>query len=147
GRDSKIDPVDIKPGFDLANLAGNGRIATGDVNMVPVGLYAKAALEKLGVWSSVEPKMMMAPNVRAALASVARNEVPLGIVYATDAKVGGVKVVGVFPENSHDPIIYPVAATVNAKPETMQYLAFLRSAAAASIFERYGFSVLAKPTS
>src|SRR6516225_9321694 len=57
GRDSNIDQVDIKPGFDLAELAGGGRIATGDINTVPVGLYAKAALEKLGVWSSVEPKM------------------------------------------------------------------------------------------
>src|SRR5215469_11123169 len=93
GRDSKIDHVDIKPGFDLAKLAGGGRIATGDVNAaVPVGLYAKAALEKLGVWSSVEPKMMMASNVRAALAYVARKEATLGIVYATDANVGGVKV-------------------------------------------------------
>ena len=91
--------------------------------------------------------MMMASNVRTALAYVARNEARLGIVYATDAKVGGVKVVGVFPDNSHDPIIYPVAATVNAKSETMQYLAFLRSTAAKSTFEGYGFSVLAKPTS
>src|SRR6516164_1057483 len=147
GRDSNIDQVDIKPGFDLAELAGGGQIATGDINTVPVGLYAKAALEKLGVWSSVEPKMVMAPNVRRALAYVARKEATLGIVYATDANVDGVKVVGVFPENSHDPIIYPVAATVNAKPETMQYLAFLRSAAAKSIFESYGFSVLSKPIS
>src|SRR6516225_3993985 len=113
GRDSNIDQVDIKPGFDLAELAGGGRIATGDINTVPVGLYAKAALEKLGVWSSVEPKMAMTVNVRAALAYVARGEAPLGIVYATDAKVEpGVKVIGVFPDNSHDPIIYPVAATV-----------------------------------
>ena len=147
-KDSKIDHVDIKPGFDLAKLAGDGRIATGDVKAVPVGLYAKAALEKLGVWSSVEPKMAMTVNVRAALAYVARGEAPLGIVYATDAKIEpGVKVVGVFPDNSHDPIIYPVAATVNAKPETMQYLALLRSSGAKSIFEGYGFSVLAKPTS
>jgi molybdate transport system substrate-binding protein len=99
------------------------------------------------VWSTVEPKMAMTVNVRAALAYVARREGPLGIVYATDAKVEpDVKVVGVFPDNTHDPIIYSVAATVNAKPETMQYLAFLRSAAAKSIFEGYGFSVLAKPT-
>jgi molybdate transport system substrate-binding protein len=147
-KNSKIDHVDIKPGFDLAKLAGDGRIATGDVKAVPVGLYAKAALENLGVWPSVEPKMAMTVNVRAALAYVARGEAPLGIVYATDAKVEpGVKVVGVFPDNSHDPIIYPMAATVNAKPETTQYLAFLRSAAAKSIFEGYGFSVLAKPTS
>ena len=88
--------------------------------------------------------MAMAPNVRAALAYVARKEAPLGIVYATDANVGGVKVVGVFPENSHNPIIYPVAATVNAKPETMQYLAFLRSAAAKSKFESYGLGAGAK---
>ena len=147
-KDSKIDHVDIKSGFDLAKLAGDGRIATGDVKAVPVGLYAKAALENLGLWQSVEPKMAMTVNVRAALAYVARGEAPLGIVYATDARVEpGVKVIGVFPDNSHDPIIYPVAATVNAKPETMQYLAFLRSTAAKSTFEGYGFSVLAKPTS
>jgi len=147
-KDSKINHVDIEPGFDLAKLAGDGRIATGDVKAVPVGLYAKAALENLGVWASVEPKMAMAVNVRAALAYVARGEAPLGIVYATDAKIEpGVKVIGVFPDNSHDPIIYPMAATVNAKPETVQYLAFLRSSAAKPIFERYGFSVVAKPTS
>jgi molybdate transport system substrate-binding protein len=147
-KDSKIDHVDIEPGFDLAKLANDGRIATGDVQEVPVGLYAKAALKKLGVWPSVASKMAMTVNVRAALAYVVRGEAPLSIVYATDAKIeSGVKVVGVFPDNSHDPIIYPVAATVNAKSETIQYLALLRSAAAKSIFEGYGFSVLAKPTS
>jgi molybdate transport system substrate-binding protein len=147
-KDSKIDHVDIEPGFDLAKLAGDGRIATGDVKAVPVGLYAKAALEKLGVWPSVESKMAMAVNVRAALTYAARGEARLGIVYATDAEIEpGVKVVGIFPDNSHDPIIYPVAATVNAKSETLQYLAFLRSMAARPTFEGYGFSVLAKPTS
>jgi molybdate transport system substrate-binding protein len=145
-KSSEIDHVDIVPGFDLAKLAGHGWIATGEVKSVPVGLYAKAALEKLGVWQSVEPKMAMTANVRAALVLVARNIAPLGIVYLTDAKVEpGVKVVGIFPGNSHDPIIYPEAATMNAKPETGQYLAFLRSAAAKSIFEGYGFSVLAQP--
>ena len=148
GKDSKIDHVDIKLGCDLAKLAGDGRIATVDVTEVPVGLYAKAALGKLGVWPSVESKMAMTVNVRAALAYAARGKAPLSIVYATDAKIEpGVKVVGVFPDNSDDPIIYPVAATVNAKPGTIQYLAFLRSAAAKSTFERYGFPVLAKPTS
>jgi molybdate transport system substrate-binding protein len=147
-KDSKIDKVAIKPGFDLAALAGDGRIATGDVKAVPVGLYAQAALQKLGVWSAVEPKMAMTANVRAALVLVARGEAPLGIVYATDAKVEpGVKIVGVFPDDSHDPIIYPVAATTGAKPATTQYLAFLHSQAAKSIFESYGFSFLVKPTS
>jgi molybdate transport system substrate-binding protein len=147
-RDSKIDNVAIKPGFDLAKLAGDGRIATGDVKAVPVGLYAQAALQKLGVWDSVEPKMAMTQNVRAALTLVARGEAPLGIVYSTDAKVEpGVKVVATFPEDSHDPIIYPIAATTTAKPDVTAYLVFLRSAAAKTILENYGFSVLMKPTS
>ena len=99
-KDSKIGNVTIAPGFDLAKLAGDGRIATGDVKAVPVGIYAQAALEKLGVWAAVEPKMAMTANVRAALILVARGEAPLGIVYSTDAKVEpGVKVVGVFPED------------------------------------------------
>jgi molybdate transport system substrate-binding protein len=148
GKDSKIDHVDIEPGFDLAKLADDGWIATGDVKEVPVGLYAKAELERLGVWASVESKMAMMVNVRAALAYAADGEALLSIVYATDAKIEpGVKVVGVFPDNPDDPIVYPVAATANAKPGTTQYLAFLRSAEAKSIFEGYGFSVLAKPTS
>jgi len=147
-KDSKIDHVAIEPGFDLAKLAGDGRIATGDVAAVPVGIYAKAALQKLGAWSAVEPKMAMTGNVRAALILVARGEAPLGIVYSTDAKVEpGVKIVGVFPESSHDPIIYPVAATADAKPDATPYLAFLRSLGAKTIFDGYGFTVLAKPTS
>jgi molybdate transport system substrate-binding protein len=147
-KDSKIDNAAIGPGFDLAKLAGDGRIATGDVKAVPVGIYAQAALEKLGVWSSVEPKMAMTGNVRAALVLVARGEAPLGIVYSTDAKVEpGVKVVGVFPESSHDPIIYPAAATIGAKPDATAYLEFLRSAASKTIFDNYGFTFLAKPTS
>jgi molybdate transport system substrate-binding protein len=147
-KDSKIDNVTIKPGFDLAGLAGQGRIATGDVKAVPVGIYAQAALEKLGVWPAVEPKMAMTANVRAALVLVARGEAPLGIVYSTDAKVEpGVKVIGVFPEDSHPPIIYPIAATTSAKPDAAPYLEFLRSQAAKTIFEKYGFTVLTKPTS
>jgi molybdate transport system substrate-binding protein len=147
-KDSKIDKVTIGQNFDLAGLAGDGRIATGDVKAVPVGIYAQAALEKLGVWSAVEPKMAMTANVRAALTLVARGEAPLGIVYATDAKVEpGVKIVGVFPEDSHPPIIYPAAVTTGAKPDATPYLAFLRSQAAKSIFEGYGFTLIAKPTS
>ena len=97
-KDSKIDQVTIGKGFDLAKLAGDGKIATGDVKAVPVGKYAKAALEKLGAWQAAEPKFAMAESVRAALALVARGEAVLGIVYSTDAKVEpGVKIVGTFP--------------------------------------------------
>jgi len=146
-KDSKIDKVAIGNGFDLARLAGDGRIATGDVKSVPSGKYARAALEKLGSWQAAEPKFAMADNVRAALTLVARNEATLGIVYATDAKVEpGVKLVGTFPAGSHPAIIYPVAATTTAKPGTTDYLAFLRSMAAKNILEKYGFKFLLSPT-
>ncbi|MEH6951678.1 molybdate ABC transporter substrate-binding protein [Nitrobacter sp. NHB1] len=146
-KDSKIDHVAIEQGFDLAKLAGDGKVATGDVKAVPAGKYAKAALEKLGAWKAAEPKMAMAENVRAALALVARNEAVLGIVYSTDAKIEpGVKIVGTFPASSHPPIIYPVAATSTAHQGAADYLAFLRSSDAKAIFEKYGFSFLVSPT-
>lgn len=147
-KDSRIANVTIAPGFDLAKLAGDGRIVTGDVRAVPVGKYAKAALEKLGAWTAAESKFAMAESVRAALTLVARGEAVLGIVYETDAKVEpNVKIVGTFPTDSHPAIVYPVALTVNAKPEGAQYLAFLRSQTAKSVFETYGFTFLVRPTS
>jgi molybdate transport system substrate-binding protein len=147
-KDSKIDSVTIGQGFDLAKLAGDGKIATGDVKAVPVGKYAKAALEKLGAWQAAEPKFAMAESVRAALTLVARGEAALGIVYATDAKVEpGVKIVGTFPADSHPSIIYPVAATTTARAEAADYLAFMRSSAAKTVFEKYGFTFLIRPTS
>jgi molybdate transport system substrate-binding protein len=147
-KDSKLANVTIAPGFDLAKLAGDGRIVTGDVRAVPVGRYAKAALEKLGAWAAAEGKFAMTENVRAALTLVARGEAALGIVYATDAKAEpNVKVVGVFPADSHPPIVYPVALTVNAKPDAAQYLAFLQSRTAKAVFEAHGFTFLPRPTS
>ena len=147
-RDSKLDTVAIGKGFDIARLAGDGRIAVADVKAVPAGRYAKAALQTLGAWPAAEKKLAQAENVRAALAYVSRGEAPIGIVYATDARIDkGVKVVGIFPEGSHPPITYPVAATINAKPEAARYLDFLRTSGAKSIFEAFGFSFLIRPTS
>jgi molybdate transport system substrate-binding protein len=147
-RDSTVANVTIAQGFDLAKLAGDGRIATGDVQSVPVGKYAKAALEKLGSWNATASKFAMADNVRAALTLVARNEAVLGIVYETDAKVeSGVKIVAAFPRDSHPAIIYPVAVTKSAKAEAASYLEFLKSSAAKTIFEKYGFTFLIQPIS
>ena len=146
GRDSKLANVQIGPGFDIAKLAGDGRIAVADVSAVPAGKYAKAALEKLGAWEAAEPKLAPAENVRATLAFVARRETPIGIVYETDAKVEpNVKVIGAFPDGSYPPVTYPVAATSNAKADAMKYLQFLRSNAAKAVFEKYGFSYLVPP--
>lgn len=147
-KDSKVGDVAIGQGFDLAKLAGDGRIVTGDVKAVPVGKYAKAALEKLGSWAAAEPKFAMAENVRAALTLVGRGEAALGIVYETDAKVGpNVKIVGYFPAGSHPDITYPVAVTSTAKAGAAKYSAYLRSQTAKTIFEKYGFTFLVRPTS
>jgi len=147
-KDSKIGTVALASGFDLTKLVGNGRIVTGEVKSVPVGRYAVAALQKLGLWPSLEKRMATVENVRVALTLVARGEAELGIVYETDAKVEpGVKIVGHFPPDSHPAIVYPVAATAGAKPDAARYLDFLQSMAAKAVFENYGFSFLIKPTS
>jgi molybdate transport system substrate-binding protein len=144
-KESKISRVDIAQGFDLAALAGTGRIAVGEVKSVPAGRYARAALEKLGSWAAVEGRLAMADNVRAALILVARGEAPLGIVYETDAKAEpGVKVIGAFPAGSHPAIVYPAAATAKAQPAADKYLAFLRSGTAVVAFEGHGFTYLVK---
>jgi molybdate transport system substrate-binding protein len=147
-KDSRLDHVAIGDGFDIAKLAGDGRIAVADVKAVPAGLYAKAALEKLGSWTAAEPKLAQAENVRATLAFVARGETPIGIVYETDARVEPkVKIIGGFPDGSYPPVTYPVAATATGKAAAARYLGFLAMPAAKAIFERYGFSFLIKPVS
>lgn len=135
--------VDIKPGFPLAELLGEGRLATGDPDHVPVGKYAKTALEKLGVWGRIEGKLARADNVRAALALVERGECPLGVVYSTDAAISKkVKIVGTFPEGSHPPVTYP-AALIKGKdtPDARSFLTFLKTPEAKAVFEKYGFTV------
>ena len=136
--------LDIKPGFDLAGALKGGHLAMADPDSVPAGKYGKAALEKLGVWNSVRAAVAPAENVRAALLFVSRREVPLGIVYATDAAADPrVKIAGMFPEDTHPPIIYPAALTADSKlPGAARLLEFLASPAARSIFEKRGFTVL-----
>ena len=101
--------VDIKPGFPLASLLGDGKLAMANPDSVPAGKYGKAALQKLGVWDRSRKRWRSAEDVRAALLFVSRKEAPLGIVYQTDAAADkGVKVGGVFPADTYPPIIYPV---------------------------------------
>ncbi len=107
--DSKIS-LKIEPHFALAAAVGKSRLATGDPDSVPVGRYAHEALTNLGVWDEVAARLVRADSVRSALAFVDRGEAALGIVYATDAMVDkNVRVVGMFPADSHMPIIYPAA--------------------------------------
>jgi molybdate transport system substrate-binding protein len=140
----KAQPIDIKPGFDLAKALGDGRLSMANVDSVPAGKYGKAALEKLGVWASVSNKIAQAENVRAALLLVSRGEAPLGIVYQTDAAADpNVKIIGTFPEDSHPPIIYPIALTASANnPDAASFLDYIKSTKAKPLFEAQGFTVL-----
>jgi molybdate transport system substrate-binding protein len=140
------DRVEIGPGLDLAGLLGEGRLAMALVDSVPAGVYGKAALENLGLWSAVEPQVAQADNVRAALAFVATGEAPYGIVYATDAAAeANVTIVGTFPKDSHPPIVYPAADLANRDTAAeADFMTFLRGAEARAAFERQGFSVLAR---
>jgi molybdate transport system substrate-binding protein len=128
----------------LAAAIGQSRLATGEISSVPVGRYAKSALEKLGLWTEIQPRLAQSESVRAALALVARGEASLGIVYETDAKAEPrVKVVATFPEDTHPPIIYPFALTANAKGEgPARFLAYLQAGAARTVFISQGFTVL-----
>jgi molybdate transport system substrate-binding protein len=141
----KAQPVEIKAGFDLAKVVGDGRLSMANVDSVPAGKYGKAALEKLGVWESVSGKIAQAENVRAALLLVSRGEAPAGIVYRTDAASDpSVAVIGTFPADAHPPIVYPIALTANAgHPDAAVFLTFLKSAKARPFFDAQGFTVLA----
>ena len=144
GPASSTIALEIKPGFALAQALGEGRLAVADPDSVPAGKYARQALTTLGVWGSVAERLVRAENVRVALTYVARGEAPLGIVYETDARAEPkVKIIGTFPENSHLPIVYPVALTAGAtSAEARAFLAYVEGPQAAEVFRHYGFIVL-----
>lgn len=140
---SKID-LKIEKGFGLRTALGDGRLAMGNVDAVPAGRYGKAALEALGVWRSVADRLAQAENVRMALTLVSRGEAPLGIVYRTDAASDpNVRIVGLFPDGTHPPIVYPMALlSTSTNPDAQAFVDFLKSPKARSFFEKQGFSVL-----
>jgi molybdate transport system substrate-binding protein len=135
--------IELKPGADLAGALGGGRLAVGQVKSVPAGKYAKAALENLGLWASVEGKLAEAENVRAALLLVSRGEASLGIVYQTDAASDpGVKIIATFPDGTHPPIIYPAALAKKAGANAAAFFDYIKSGKAQALFEAQGFTAL-----
>jgi molybdate transport system substrate-binding protein len=135
--------IKIAPKFPLAAALGNGHWVTGDPDSVPAGRYAKAALQHLGVWDSLLPGLVRADNVRGALTLVARGEVAFGIVYETDAMVDSkVRVVDIFPADSHPLIVYPMALTKGASAQATAFVRYVRGAEAAAVFRKFGFAVL-----
>jgi molybdate transport system substrate-binding protein len=133
--------TEIRPGFGLSQMLGDGRLSVADPDSVPAGKYAKAALMTLGVWNSVERRLVRGENVRAALNFVARGEAPLGIVYRTDAYAEKkVRIVATFAPDTHRPIVYPAAMVAGSRaPAARQLLDFLRSQRARAVFEKHGF--------
>ncbi|MBP0582126.1 molybdate ABC transporter substrate-binding protein [Labrys sp. LIt4] len=136
--------IELKPGVDLAGAIGEGKIAVGEVKTVPAGKYARAAFEKLGILKAVEPKFAQTDNVRAALALVARGEAKFGVVYATDAAADPkVKVVATFPEDSHEPIVYPFGLTaVSKSADAAGFLSYLKTPDGRKPFAKAGFTLL-----
>ena len=134
--------LSIVPRFKLAQALQGGRLALATVDSVPAGRYGKAALTALEVWDSVKDHLAQGEDVRATLAYVARGEAPLGIVYATDARIEPrVHVIATFPENTHEPIVYPAALTKDANPDAARFLSYLRGSEAGRIFAAAGFEV------
>lgn len=141
-RSAKFEKLPFtKEAFSTA--IGSGKITTGDPASVPVGKYAKAALEKFGLWAAIEPYFAFTDNVRAALMFVSREEAAMGIVYLSDARSEPkVKIVATFPADSHPPIVYPVALTSTAQGDASKKLiAFLKSKTARDIFVQQGFTL------
>ncbi len=138
----KMPALDLETA-DLAGLLGEGRLAMALVDAVPAGIYGKAALTALGQWPAVAPRVAQTANVRAALALVASGEAPMGVVYATDARAEpGVSVLAAFPDDSHQPILYPAAAVADGNmAEAGAFLVYLQSRAAREIFVQHGFGV------
>lgn len=135
--------IQMNKNFNLGSVI-TGKVCTGDTKSVPVGKYAKQSLTALGWWNQLEPKLVETADVRAALNFVARGECQVGIVYATDAAINkNVIISGVFPENTHTPIIYPIGIVKN-NMNTMKFYHFLQGDQAKAIFKQYGFTVLAK---
>ena len=135
--------TEIDSSYPLVDQLAGGKLAMGDPDHVPAGIYGKEALESLGFWEKVGPATARSKDVRAALALVERGECPLGVVYATDAAISAkVKVIGLFPESAHKPINYPAALIKESSTDAARdFLAFLQSDEARAIFKKYGFSV------
>ncbi len=131
-------------GQTLKDQLAHGRVAMALVEAVPAGIYGKAALVAAGLWSEVAPRVVQADNVRSALAFVALGEVPLGIVYGSDAMAEDrVTVLATFPADSHPPIRYPAAVVAGRDTSPARALLdYLKSDAARTTFMRHGFAAL-----
>ena len=118
------------------------KIGVGEPDVVPAGQYAKQVLQKLGLWEKVKDKVVFAKDVRTVLTYVETGNVEAGVVYKTDAVSSDkIKVAAIAPEESHEPIVYPVAILSGTKNQKAaeDFLAYMVSPEGKAIFEKYGF--------
>jgi molybdate transport system substrate-binding protein len=140
--DGGVQRVELARTDEFLHALAGGRLAVADTNAVPAGKYAREALIRMGTWPVLSARLAQGENVRAALAFVAKGEAPLGIVYATDALAEPkVRVVAIFPDTMHAPIVYPLAATAqgDSAAASREFRAYLRGSRARAIFKRAGF--------
>lgn len=131
--------VNMDKSFNIAG-AFSGKLCTGELDSVPVGIYAKQSLKQLNWWDALKMRVVGTQDVRAALVFVERGECDAGIVYATDAKISSkVVTIGIFPESSHEAIVYPLALVNGTNPQAADFYTYLTSNQAKIIFSRYGF--------
>jgi len=118
-------------------------IAIGNPKTVPAGQYAEESLRALGLWDRVQPKLVFAENVRQVLDYVARGEVEVGFVYATDAvtRAQGVKEAFRAPDDSYRPVVYPGAVVAASKQPALAqaFLDLLASPQGRAVLSRFGF--------
>jgi molybdate transport system substrate-binding protein len=140
----KAPPVTNARADQLAALIGAGPLAMCDPDSHPAGRMAKASLTALGQWDRLAPKVARAENPLLAVKMVARGDAPYAIVFTTDAMTDpGVAIVMTFPDDSHPPIRYPLALLAKStNPDAAKFLAYLKSPAAADVFNRLGYIVL-----
>ena len=140
--ESSLD-IKISKSLDLSAFLGDGRLSMGDPDHTPCGIYSKKALESLGLWNDISAKVIRAKDVRSALYFVEQNEAPLGIVYATDAKISKrVKILDTFPENLHPPVLFQAGVVKHRISGPVEdFIVFLKSADSKNVFSAYGFTV------
>lgn len=130
---------------DLPAALQGRKFAMALVDAVPAGVYGKAALKKLGLWDVIEPSVVQAENVRAALALVASGEAAFGLVYVTDAMAEPkVSEVAMIPRDATQPILYPGALVAPATPEAVAFMDYLISPMAMGAFVDAGFSPISR---
>jgi molybdate transport system substrate-binding protein len=139
------NPETLNTDADITELAKHVKIAIGDPDHVPLGIYTKQALVNLGQWQQVKSNAAFASNARTTLAFIERGAAPIGVVYKTSALASKqVKIISTLAQSSHDTITYPLSLVKRAtksNDNVISFYRFLQSQRALNIFQQFGFTI------